>query len=215
MSASAQVLGCSLPKFVASILLASLYFFLPQPITAQTMIGQDWCFGFDCAQSWTLINDSNATPSITGVVTSVHFSPGYTQDQDWNIDIRPDPGLNWVLKNLHGVANSNGAVETEINTLDSLDFSSFFPVTMPVTAHGWWCQDSGHDDKAELHPIISLFGGTYDEFSFLVAQDVSGRFVTNSDIIEQLDLHCCSPEGSAPAPIIDLARAGSFSPAIE
>ena len=195
------------------IILLSYFLTVPLSLQAQTEMGNAW---FD-VQEWFFVDDANKSPIIEGYVANMpHVSSGAFSDHDWNIDVKPSQGYEWSLRNNQGLSNADGLIEMELENgalhlttmPDPLDFASIFPIGTKVKAHGWWVQDCAHDCKTELHPFISLLGGSYDHFAFLVGQDISTRFDVVSDLTESLNItgNFGSNDHSS-----DIVKNGSFS----
>lgn len=127
-------------------------------------------------------------------------------DGDWGIHLVPDASSAYLLMNSSQKRNSTlkdavcGAtwpglvgdmfgsadvIGLEAEVLSSspargLDLASHFFPGMPVIAHGYWDEDTGHEDKTELHPLVFLDGDWgFGRSSVLVIQETSSRFVTS------------------------------------
>lgn len=127
-------------------------------------------------------------------------------DDDWNIMLHPDPGFEWVLANSSGQLNrnspslfcgitlpgwfsdENGLIELEVKSTrptSGLDLDEFFHGAH-VVAKGYWVEDSGHDDKTELHPLRSLVSEGADFDTLFIVQEKSRRFLPNQWPVSEL-----------------------------
>jgi hypothetical protein len=113
---------------------------------------------------WVIRDNRFPLRTLVGTLTEVHVSGGTISDGDLNLEITPLAGVQRyvaLLTNRNGRVNSGGQVECEINLpsdrrsdyklwLDSM-------INTRVTAIGVWVDDTGHDDKTELHPMDVIF----------------------------------------------------------
>lgn len=109
--------------------------------------------------SWNVISNSQ---DLTGVVRSHERNGGVVGDGDWILKIAPDQADHLLLINRAGVVNRNRLVECEVEPNDSIDNDAmeahfFAPlVGLRVTVSGPWVEDTRHDNKTEIHPILSI-----------------------------------------------------------
>jgi len=102
---------------------------------------------------------------VVGTMSDVHISnDGFTDDDDTDFELEPRPEEEFqaLLKNRKGKVNENGKLECEIHVSDERRDQHLAWVRSlsgtEVTAHGVWVDDTGHDDKTELHPLDVVFG---------------------------------------------------------
>lgn len=171
-------------------------------------------------QKWIAHSCDAPIKVLQGTIVSVNpniSGPWYCPDPDgdWNIFVMPDPGYSWILKNLAGDKNSatipavcgitfpnwflqspTSLIECEVKSShpsDGIDLRNYFYAGMKVQARGYWVDDGGHDDKTELHPLLSIWGGDDWNQKIFVAQDRSDRFVTDDwPISEHFDFDISS-----------------------
>jgi hypothetical protein len=134
------------------------------------------------------------------------------QDGDWNIHLVPDNASSFLLRNSSNKANSTlketvcgvtaagiigdifgsaDVADIEAEVLSSsaargMDLESRFRPGLPVVARGYWVEDSGHEDKTELHPLTFLDADLgFGSSTVAIIQEDSSRFVTSGwDLIE-------------------------------
>jgi hypothetical protein len=110
-------------------------------------------------------------------------------DGDWTLIVEPDAGSRALLLNNNGKRNADGMVECEVEPSDFIEdgpVQSWEPhlfgplIGKRVTVTGTWSDDLSHDDKTEIHPIVSLFAEeTFDATKFVqlfAFADDSGNF---------------------------------------
>lgn len=100
--------------------------------------------------------------TLVGVVESNGYSGGIGGDGDWLLQVRPDPGYEYLLVNRGRRRNDNGLVECEVEPPDSNgsedNEKALFGrlVGKRVVIVGTWAEDKSHDNKTEIHPITSI-----------------------------------------------------------
>jgi hypothetical protein len=125
-------------------------------------------------QNWFFVNPNLRKAFVTG--TLLQKTRRSTSDADWNFFLQPDDGS--FLKNSSNHANDNGIVELEIDSRGNpANLNDLFPNGARVEVYGEWVEDSGHDDKSEIHPIYWIRTLNRNPASIFVGQDDSGRFV--------------------------------------
>ena len=127
---------------------------------------------------------------LTGILTEAHVSDS---DDDTSLFITPDPvdqASMDLLVNHNGDANVGGQVECEVNVQDNwrdrhLTWVKSLVSTDPahpvrVMAAGIWVDDTGHQDKTELHPLDVIFG---EVTSSLLAEDWIGELAAAQGLV--------------------------------
>jgi len=113
---------------------------------------------------WALHQGVGPIQFLSGTLIDVHNSGGLPGgDSDTNLIIVPDANSTGLLINRHGKANEKFEIECEIHVTEDRDGRAKFEhwvstmLGLPVTAIGVWTDDTGHDDKTEIHPMDLMF----------------------------------------------------------
>jgi len=170
--------------------------------TAQVILSDDWTGSeFGGVRNWSLIS-SRERVEFLGTIYKKRWWDCWYCDDDLNMLVRPDGAYDFVTRNRSERRNrrrdnfidERGLIELEIRT-DPEVFDAVIRAGMRVWAKGWWVQDSGHDDKTELHPLQILIGTngadplSADSFSVFIGQDTSGRFtVSENTYLQQVSV---------------------------
>jgi hypothetical protein len=114
---------------------------------------------------WVVEDSLRPERRVVGTMSNVHIATdGLTHDDDTDFDIEPRPEEEFqaLLINRLGATNENGKLECEIHVSDGRRDRHLAWVRSlsgtEVTAHGVWVDDTGHEDKTELHPLDVVFG---------------------------------------------------------
>jgi hypothetical protein len=106
---------------------------------------------------WALRDASNPVRTVVGTLIDVHNSDS---DGDTDMLVVPDAASVPLLRNRHGARNAVYAVGCEVNVTEDGDARRRFErwvssmIGPPdVTVMGVYVDDTGHDDKTEIHPM--------------------------------------------------------------
>jgi hypothetical protein len=171
---------CAL-KYALPLSLLSLLLFVT--ITSNAFAQQSGC-GTNPFQDWYWIDPTRPFTTVTGTISrTINLNTGDPWDDgDWNIYVVPDDGS--VLKNRAGQANSNGEIEFEINTRGRpSDLANHFPVGSRIEGYGEWVEDTGHDNKTELHPLYWMRTLNKNPITLFMGQDDTGRCVDAQNLL--------------------------------
>lgn len=109
---------------------------------------------------WFLRDQSSPVQTLVGTLTDVHNAgTGFNQDGDTNLTIVPNDASRDLVKNREGVWNREGTIECEINVTEDGAGRSRYErwvssmIGMEVQAKGVFVDDTGHDNKTEIHPM--------------------------------------------------------------
>jgi hypothetical protein len=140
---------------------------------------------------WLLEDPSTPQHKVVGLLSEVKpGSPhGSGDDGDTGFMIRPTRPFYYVLKNKDDQWNADVKIECEINVwpqlrsehgnwIDSMS-SSHITTLGEVTAVGVWVEDTGHNNKTELHPVDVVFGRVE---SSLIAEDWLNDLIVNENL---------------------------------
>jgi Abnormal spindle-like microcephaly-assoc'd, ASPM-SPD-2-Hydin len=107
---------------------------------------------------WFVRDENSPVRTMVGTLTDVYNA----DDGDTNLVIVPNADSAPLLANRHGMDNITGTIECEINVTEDGNGRSSYEswvasmVGMEVTAQGVYVDDTGHEDKTELHPTDIL-----------------------------------------------------------
>jgi hypothetical protein len=106
---------------------------------------------------WALRDSSDPVRTVVGTLIDVHNSDS---DGDTDMLVVPDAASAPLLINRHGARNAVYAVGCEVNVTEDGDARSRFErwvssmIGPPeVTVKGVYVDDTGHEDKTEIHPM--------------------------------------------------------------
>ncbi len=111
---------------------------------------------------WVLRDEDDPVRTLVGTLIDVHNAGGNVlagDDSDTNIIVVPDAATAPLLFNRNGARNVVWDIECEVNVTEDGDGRSSFEswvssmVGLEVTAKGVYVDDTGHDDKTEIHPM--------------------------------------------------------------
>jgi hypothetical protein len=106
----------------------------------------------------------------------------YMGDQDWILEIKPDPYYKASLSNRKGKINLHKMMEAEIEPIESMgsraNEKKFFEPLVGKTCWvvGTWVDDNGHDSKTELHPMTGIVCVDKDTLKVFAFSDDSWNF---------------------------------------
>lgn len=142
---------------------------------------------------WVLA-DPTRPPQQTVVGALSEVKPGDPQgrsgdDGDTGFMIRPHEPYYYLLKNHNDNWNDDVKIECEVNVwpqvrVDHGDWVASMSAFDPVTAIGVWVEDTGHDNKTELHPVDIVFGRVH---STLISDDWLNELTVNRNL--KLDIN--------------------------
>lgn len=130
------------------------------------------------------MSDSRPYIAVRGTIArTIQLNQGDAfDDGDWNIHVRPDDPS--VLRNSNGTTNSGGQIEFEVNSRGTQsNLAAHFPSGTRVEGYGEWVEDTGHDQKTELHALNWLRTIDANPMKLFVAQDDTGRFVNAQNLL--------------------------------
>jgi hypothetical protein len=111
---------------------------------------------------WALRDENSPVRTLVGTLTRVHNSGDsilLSQDGDTNLTIVPNAASAALLRNRNEVDNRDGTIECEVNVTEDGNGRSSYEswassmIGTEVTAKGIYVDDTGHDDKTEIHPM--------------------------------------------------------------